>query len=73
MSRFINVHMNVDNARKSYNMKRRKYLGPKDIHALVRKKKYNIDRVPTIVSRRVEWWFVLKVTFKRLVPTYTHL
>ena len=25
MSRFINIYMNVDNARKSYNMKRRKY------------------------------------------------
>jgi hypothetical protein len=24
MSRFINIYMNVDNARKSYNMKRRK-------------------------------------------------
>jgi hypothetical protein len=26
MSRFINIYMNVGNARKSYNMKRRKYL-----------------------------------------------
>jgi hypothetical protein len=26
MSRFINIYMNVDNARKSYNMKPRKYL-----------------------------------------------
>ena len=25
MSRFINIYMNVGNARKSYNMKRRKY------------------------------------------------
>ncbi len=26
MSRFINIYMNMSNARKSYNMKRRKYL-----------------------------------------------
>lgn len=36
--RFINIYINVGNARKFYNIKWRKYLGPKDIHALVRKK-----------------------------------
>jgi hypothetical protein len=34
MSRFINIYMNMGNARKSYNMKRRKYLNSNAITAI---------------------------------------
>ena len=41
VSRFINIYMNVGNARKSYNLKRRKYKRKKPTHVVFAKEGLN--------------------------------
>ena len=75
MSRFINIYMNVDNTRKSYNMKRRKYDLPANLllsasATKMDKQHINLNYKPWIKKQTAYLLLIFFAEFvKSLLPT----